>query len=49
MSTGGPLTAASGVLGLILRLAVLAIAFYLAYDIRMYAIRDYGRLIHGRQ
>ena len=30
----------------VIRLAVLAYAFYLAYDIRMYAIREYGRLIH---
>ncbi len=29
------------------RAAVMVLAFYLAYDIRMYAIREYGRLIHG--
>ena len=47
MGSEGPLKVVSGVMGLILRLGVLAIAFYLAYDIRMYAIREYGRLIHG--
>ena len=29
-----------------LRVAALAIACYLAYDIRLYAIREYGRIIH---
>ena len=28
------------------RLAVLAVATYFAYDIRLYAIREYGRVIH---
>lgn len=28
------------------RLALLAVAAYWAYDIRMLAIREYGRLIH---
>jgi dolichyl-diphosphooligosaccharide--protein glycosyltransferase len=35
-----------GLVAWAVRLAVLAWAFYLAYDIRMYAIREYGRLIH---
>lgn len=29
-----------------IRLALFAIAAYIAYDIRLYAIRDFGRLIH---
>ena len=29
-----------------LRVAALAIACYLAYDIRLYAVREYGRVIH---
>ena len=28
------------------RVAVLAVAAYFAYDIRMYAVREYGRIIH---
>ena len=28
------------------RLAVLSLATYMAYDIRLYAIREYGRVIH---
>lgn len=43
------ITAMPTLVGLVawaVRLAVLAWAFYLAYDIRMYAIREYGRLIH---
>jgi hypothetical protein len=35
------------VIGFAFRAAILAVAFFLAYDIRMYAIREYGRLIHG--
>ena len=37
----------SGIIAWLVRLGLLAVAFWLAYDIRMYAIREYGRLIHG--
>ena len=33
-------------LGAIIRVAVLAVAAYLAYDIRLYAVKEYGRIIH---
>ena len=35
-----------GLLAVVVRLALLALAVYWAYDIRMYAINEYGRLIH---
>ncbi|GAX74108.1 hypothetical protein CEUSTIGMA_g1557.t1 [Chlamydomonas eustigma] len=40
------MTLLTNVIGCAIRAAILAAAFYLAYDIRMYAIREYGRLIH---
>lgn len=44
-SMGALGTLGSGLLWTV-RLALLAVAAYWAYDIRMLAIREYGRLIH---
>ena len=45
-SDAAALRAALPVLSFFARLFVLSIAAYLAYDIRLYAINEYGRLIH---
>ena len=36
----------SSALGALARVLCLALACYFAYDIRLYAVREYGRIIH---